>query len=149
MPKKAQLRPCKIFHPTSVTELHNAHTVCHREVLLKEPLRACQAEERGNFNTMFPCSLALDGDSRNIHSRIKLLLSSPAVKGQFMHIFSSLECCSSADGTWLVVLNVPKNYKTQQQCLFPEIMSRLLRMNTAQKEACISSWISDWLTKAR
>lgn len=66
-------------------------TLCHREVLLKEPLRACQAEERGNFNMMFPCSLALGGDSRNIDSRIKLLLSSPAVKGQFMHIFSSLE----------------------------------------------------------
>lgn len=83
MPKKAQLRPSKIFHPTSATELHNVHTVFHTEVLVKEPLIAgpelCQADERGNFNKMFPCSLALDGDSRNVNRRIKLLLYSPAV----------------------------------------------------------------------
>lgn len=83
MPKKAQLRPSKIFHPTSTTELHNVHTVFHIEVLGKEPLVAglepCQADERGNFNKTFPCSLALNGDSRDVRGRIKLLLSSPAV----------------------------------------------------------------------
>lgn len=83
MPKKAQLRPSKIFHPTSTTELHNVHTVFRIEVLVKEPLIAglepCQADERGKFNKMFPCSLALDGDSRDVSSRIKLLLFSPAV----------------------------------------------------------------------
>ena len=83
MPKKAQLRPSKIFHPTSTTEPHNVHTVFHTEVLVKEPLIAglelCQADEEGNFNKMFPCSLALDGDSRDMSGRIKLLLFSPAV----------------------------------------------------------------------
>lgn len=83
MPKKARLRPSKTFHPTSTTELHNVHTVFHIEVLVKEPLIAgfelCQTDERGNFNKMFPCSLALDGDSRDVSSRIKLFLFSPAV----------------------------------------------------------------------
>lgn len=85
MPKKAQLRPSKIFHPTSTTELYNVHTVFHMDVLVKEPLIAglelCQEDERGNFNKMFPCSLALDGDSRDVSSRIKLVLSSPDVNG--------------------------------------------------------------------
>ncbi len=53
------------------------------EVLVKEPLIAGleprQANERGNFNKTFPFSLALDGDSRDVSGRIKLLLFSPAV----------------------------------------------------------------------
>lgn len=78
MPKKAQLRPSKIFHPTSTTQPHNVHTVSHTEPLIAR-LELCQADERGNFNKMFPCSRALDGDSRDVSRRIKLLLSSPAV----------------------------------------------------------------------
>lgn len=83
MPKKALLRPSKIFHPTSTTELHIVHTVFHIEVLGKEPLVAglepCQADEGGNFNKTFPGLLALNGDSGDMRGRIKLLLSSPAV----------------------------------------------------------------------
>lgn len=57
MPKKAQLRPSKIFHPASRTELHNVNTVSHTEVSVKEPLSAglepCQANEE---ETLIRCS---------------------------------------------------------------------------------------------
>lgn len=58
------------------------HTVCHTEAVGKEPLTAgpepWKADERGKFNKTFPCSPALNGDSRGTSWGIKRLLYSPA-----------------------------------------------------------------------